>query len=229
MIHHPTKEEIESACQRLKAWVHRTPVLSSSGLNSLFGGSLFFKCENFQRAGAFKFRGAINALLQLDSRQLRQGVATHSSGNHAAALSLAASLVGTTAYIVMPENSNPVKIAATQSYGGAITFCAPTLLSREKTLETVVSQTGAIEIHPYNNLQIIAGQSTSACELFEEVSGIDQIIAPVGGGGLLSGTALASRYFSPATKVIGAEPLGADDAYRSFVSRQFIPAENPQT
>lgn len=229
MIQFPDRGQIEAAYKRVKPWVHNTPILSSSSLNSMFGGAFLFKCENFQRAGAFKFRGAINTLMQLSPEHLGQGVATHSSGNHAAALSLAARLVGTTAHIVMPENSNPVKIAATQFYGGNITFCAPTLLSRESTLEEVVRQTGAIEVHPYNNLHIIAGQATAAFEVFEEIADVDQIVAPVGGGGLLSGTALSARYFSPSTRVIAAEPLGADDAYRSFKSRQFVPSENPQT
>lgn len=229
MIQHPDKGEIEAAYRRMQPWVHYTPILSSSSLNSMFGAELLFKCENFQRAGAFKFRGAVNALMQLTPEQMRQGVATHSSGNHAAALALAARLLGTTANIVMPENSNAVKVAATQSYGGNITFCAPTLLSRETTLEKIVQQTGAIEIHPYNNLHIIEGQATAAFEVFEEITNVDQIIAPVGGGGLLSGTALSALYFSPSTRVIAAEPLGADDAYRSFKSRQFVPSENPQT
>ncbi len=229
MIQHPDKGQIEAANTRIKSWVHHTPLLSSSSLNSIFGGTLLFKCENFQRAGAFKFRGAINTLVQLDPAHLRQGVATHSSGNHAAALALAARLIGTTAHIVMPENSNRVKIAATQSYGGSITFCAPTLLSRESTLEEVIQRTNAIEIHPYNNLHIIEGQATAAFEVFEEIADVDQIIAPVGGGGLLSGTALSARYFSPHTRVIAAEPQGADDAYRSFSSQQFVPSENPQT
>ena len=229
MVRHPGKEQIEAAALRIKPWVHNTPLLTSSNLNNLFGGSLFFKCENFQKAGAFKFRGAINALMQLSPEDFKRGVATHSSGNHAAALSLAARLLGTTSHIVMPENSNAVKIAATRSYGGNITFCAPTLQARESTLVEVIERTGACEIHPYNNLHIIEGQATTAYEVFQERTDMDQIIAPVGGGGLLSGTALSARFFSPITNVIAAEPLGADDAFRSFKSKEFVPSENPQT
>jgi threonine dehydratase len=193
------------------------------------GAELFFKCENFQKVGAFKARGATNAVFSLDERETGKGVATHSSGNHAQALSWAASLRGMPAYIVMPENSSPVKISAVKDYGGIITFCKPTLAAREETLREVIAGTGAIEIHPYNNLRIIAGQATAAAELFEDVRDLDILLAPVGGGGLLSGTALSAHYFSPKTKVVAAEPEQANDAWQSFTQRKFIPSLHPDT
>lgn len=225
----PDRTTIEEAAARIAPYIHRTPVLTCNALNRMFGGELFFKCENFQKAGAFKSRGATNAIFLLSDEEIRRGVTTHSSGNHAAALALAASRRSAEAHIVMPENSNRVKIRAVESYGGRITFCKPTLEAREETLNEVVRQTGAIEIHPYNDYRIIAGQATAAKELIEQTDGLDQIIAPVGGGGLLSGTALAARYFSENIRVIAAEPAGADDAYRSFKSKTFVPSVNPQT
>jgi threonine dehydratase len=179
--------------------------------------------------GAFKARGATNAVRSLGLQELKNGVATHSSGNHAQALSWAASLAGVDAYIVMPSDSSPVKIDAVKGYGGKITFCSPTLSSRESTLKKVISDTQATEIHPYNNHMIIAGQATSALELIESVPALDLILAPVGGGGLLSGTALAASYFSKDTKVIAVEPEQADDAYRSFKSGSIVPSVNPKT
>jgi threonine dehydratase len=193
------------------------------------GASIYFKCENFQKAGAFKSRGATNAVFSIDPYDLKQGVATHSSGNHAAALARAAQLKNIPAYIVMPENSSKVKIAAVRSYGGRITFCFPTLEAREEKLNEVLNETNAFEIHPYNNYSIIAGQATAALELVQDQQALDTIIAPVGGGGLLSGTALSANYFSPASKVIAAEPVGADDAYQSFYQKRLIPSVNPDT
>jgi threonine dehydratase len=190
---------------------------------------IFFKCENFQKIGAFKARGATNAVMQLDDRVLSKGVATHSSGNHAQALSWAASLRSCKAYIVMPSNSSRVKVDAVKGYGGQITFCEPTLAARESTLVKVMNETGATEIHPYNDFRIISGQATAALELIEEIPDLDLIIAPVGGGGLLSGTALSAYYFSPNTKVIGAEPEQANDAYLSFMQKKFIPSVKPDT
>ncbi|MDY0103126.1 MAG: pyridoxal-phosphate dependent enzyme [Lentimicrobium sp.] len=225
----PDKNMITEAMERIRPFVNRTPLLSCTTINEMTGGNLFFKCENFQKAGAFKSRGATNAVFQLNSQELDKGVATHSSGNHAAALALAAKRRGTKAYIVMPEDSNKVKIRAVEGYGGIITFCEPTLQAREATLEKVISKTGAIEIHPYNNTRIIAGQATAALEIIEDVSDINLLIAPVGGGGLLSGTALAAKYFGKQTKVIASEPAHADDAYRSFKSKTFIPSVNPDT
>lgn len=225
----PTIKDILAAEKRIRPHVHRTPVLTSENLDNMFGCRLFFKCENFQKAGAFKSRGAANAVFSLDDSQLKSGVATHSSGNHAAALSRAAMLRGTDAHIVMPENSSPVKIAAVKQYGGKITFCKSDLASREETLEKVVAMTNSTEIHPYNNPVIIAGQATAAKELIEDAGAPDILIAPVGGGGLLSGTALSARYFASGTSVIAAEPEQANDAWRSFHEKKFIPSVNPDT
>ncbi len=229
MISFPTKNDILSAAKTIEPYVHRTPVLTSENLNNYFGCRLYFKCENLQKAGAFKSRGAVNAVFSLDLKSTENGVATHSSGNHAAALARAAKLRGINAHIVMPENSSAVKIAAVEHYSGKITFCKSNLASREETLQKVLKQTKAIEIHPYNNPVIIAGQATSAKEFFEDFEDLDIIMAPVGGGGLLSGTALAANYFSPITKVIAAEPEKADDAYQSFYQQKFIPSINPDT
>jgi threonine dehydratase len=220
---------ILDAAKRISPFINRTPVITSHTLNRLFDAQIFLKCENFQKVGAFKARGATNAVLSLDKGQLSCGVATHSSGNHAQALSWAASLVNSMAYIVMPDNSSKIKIAAVKDYGGIITFCEPTLVSRETTLAGILEQTGATEIHPYNNEQIIAGQATAALELIDEIKRLDIILAPVGGGGLLSGTALSVHYFLPACKVIAAEPEQANDAYLSFTNRKFIPSQNPDT
>jgi threonine dehydratase len=220
---------ILDAASRISPHIHRTPVLTSKTINSFFNTQLFLKCENFQKVGAFKARGATNAVLSLDQVQQSCGVATHSSGNHAQALSWAASLVNAKAYIVMPENSSKVKVAAVKDYGGIIRFCVPTLEARETTLQEILDQTGSTEIHPYNNEQVIAGQATAALELIDEVKDLDMILAPVGGGGLLSGTSLAVHYFLPQAKVIGAEPDQANDAYLSFTNKTFIPSLNPQT
>lgn len=225
----PDKLTITEAAERIKPLIHRTPVLRCNAIDEITGGNLFFKCENFQKAGAFKSRGATNAVFQLSESELKRGVATHSSGNHAAALALAAKRRGIQAHIVMPENSNKIKIKAVESYGGLITFCESTLQSREDTLNEVISRTGAIEIHPYNNYQIIAGQASAALEMIEDFPDLNLIIAPVGGGGLLSGTALAARYFGNHTRVIAAEPERADDAYRSFLSKTFVPSVTPDT
>ncbi len=225
----PGRDDILSAAERIRPYLHRTPVLTCSAIDDITAATVFFKCENFQKAGAFKSRGATNAVFSIDPYDLKLGVATHSSGNHAAALARAAMLKHIPAYIVMPENSSKVKIAAVKTYGGRITFCQPTLEAREEKLNEVLNETNAFEIHPYNNFLIIAGQATAALELIEDQAGLDYIIAPVGGGGLLSGTALAAHYFSPATKVIAAEPSGADDAYQSFYQKKFIPSTEPDT
>ncbi|MDO9257926.1 MAG: pyridoxal-phosphate dependent enzyme [Bacteroidales bacterium] len=227
--HEPGKEEIISAAERIRPYIHRTPVLTCSAIDEISGASIFFKCENLQKAGAFKSRGAVNAVFSYDSYDIKQGVATHSSGNHAAALARAAQLKHIPAYIVMPENSSKVKVAAVKNYGGKITFCQPTLEAREEKLNEVLNETNAFEIHPYNNYAVITGQATAALELIEDYPNLDTIIAPVGGGGLLSGTALATHYFSPNTKVIAAEPTGADDAYQSFYQKKLIPSVNPDT
>ncbi len=225
----PDYNTIQQAAKRIKRYIHRTPVYKSDNLNHLVKAEVYFKCENLQKAGAFKSRGAVNAVFSLTEKEIEKGVCTHSSGNHAAALSRAARLRKSNAHIVMPRNSSKVKIAAVKNYGGKITFCEPNLESRESTLAEVKIRTGAIEVHPYNNFTIIAGQATAAKELIEEVGDLNIMMAPVGGGGLLSGTALSTHFISPNTKVIAGEPAGADDAYQSFHQNKFIPSVNPNT
>ena len=214
-----TDEDILHAADLIRPLIHRTPVLTSRSLNQMTGKHLFFKCENFQKVGAFKARGATNTIFSIAQDELSEGVATHSSGNHAQALSWAASLKNIPAFIVMPGNSSKVKVEAVRSYGGIITFCEPTLIAREETLAQVLQQTGAIEIHPYNDTRIIAGQATAALELLQEAGDLDLILTPVGGGGLLSGTSLSAHYFFPKTDVIGVEPEQANDAYLSFTQK----------
>jgi len=225
----PNSEIISFVHNRITPFIHHTSILTSKSINHMVNAKLFFKPENFQKVGAFKFRGATNAVLSLTDHEICRGVATHSSGNHAQALALAAKMRNMPAYIVMPENSSPVKVKAVEGYGGKITFCKPTLLAREETLENVISKTGAAEIHPYNDYRVIAGQATAAKELIEDTSDLDIIMAPVGGGGLLSGTALSSNYFSPKTVVVAAEPEKASDAFESFYQKKFIPSVNPST
>ncbi|MFC2138938.1 pyridoxal-phosphate dependent enzyme [Bacteroidota bacterium] len=225
----PTYPEIQVAHNRIKPFIHQTPVVTSESLNNITGCNLYFKCENFQKVGAFKYRGATNALQTLPISKIQNGVATHSSGNHAQALSLAAKVRGIKAYIVMPKNSKKVKVNAVKGYGGDIIFCEPTLQSREETLEKVVNETGATFIHPYHNFNVICGQGTAAIEFINEVNNLDIIIAPVGGGGLLSGTAITVKNLKPKINVIAAEPKNADDAYRSFYSKKLVPSLNPTT
>lgn len=225
----PEFKNIEEAHERIKPFVHRTPVLSSSTLNRIMNCELHFKCENLQKVGAFKFRGACNAVFSLTDAEAAKGVCTHSSGNHAAALAMAASMRGIPAYIVMPKNAPSIKKQAVQSYGGQITFCEPTLEARETTLAKIAAETGAIEIHPYSNFNVICGQGTAAKELIEEAGPFDVIMCPVGGGGLLSGTAITTRALNPKALVIAAEPEGADDAFRSFHEHKLIPSINPKT
>lgn len=229
MIEIPQLIDILEAHSRIQPYINHTPVLTSSYLNNCIEGELLLKCENFQKAGAFKSRGACNIVFQLNEEEARRGVATHSSGNHAAAIARAAGLRGITSYIVMPSNSSKSKIEATRSYGGKITFCEPNLASRETTLQKVIEETGAIEVHSYDDKRIICGQATAALELMQECPGLDIVMAPVGGGGLLSGTALAVKYNSPGTLVYGAEPEQANDAFRSFSSKSFVPSINPDT
>ena len=225
----PTISEIRQAAERIRPYTHRTPVLTCTGINRICGGEIFFKCENFQKAGAFKIRGATNALFCLEQKQALHGAATHSSGNHGAALALASTWRGIKAYVVMPENAPVVKQHAVTEYGAEIIFCKPTLEAREETLADVVARTGAVFIHPYNDYRVISGQGTAALELCEDIPSIDTVVTPVGGGGLLSGTALAVSAFSPDTQIIGAEPEKADDAYRSLHAGRIIPANNPVT
>ena len=225
----PTLEQIRQAADRIKPYIHRTPVLTCRTIDDMVEAEIYFKCENFQKAGAFKFRGATNTVFSLTEEEAANGVATHSSGNHAAALSLAARTRGVRAYVVMPRTAPQVKKDAVAGYGAQITFCEPTLAAREQTLAKVVEATGAAIVHPYNDYRIIAGQATAALELMEEMADLDVIMTPIGGGGLACGTVLYVKYTNPKTKVIAAEPMGADDAYRSFQSGRLIPSENPKT
>src|SRR5215469_4003923 len=220
---------IEDARERIAGKVNVTPVLTSSTLDGLSGARLYFKCENFQKAGAFKARGATNAVFALPDAQAARGVATHSSGNHAAALARAARLRGIRAYVVMPDNTPQAKRAAVARYGAQITWCAPTLAARESSARQVVAATGATLVHPYDDLAVMAGQATAAVELLSQVSGLDVILCPVGGGGLLSGTAVAAKTLKPDVRVIGVEPAGADDAARSFRAGTILPSTNPNT
>ncbi len=224
-----TKEAIIAAHERIQSLIHRTPVLSSEGIDALVGCSVFFKCENFQKVGAFKMRGAANAVMQLSDAERAKGVATHSSGNHAAALARAATKLGIKSYIVMPSNAPEIKKKAVKSYGGEIIECEPNLQARETTLQSVVDRTGATFIHPYDNEAVITGQATCAKELIEDVADLDIIMSPVGGGGLLSGTALSTHYWAPSATVIAGEPTGADDAARSIAAGEIIPMVGPQT
>lgn len=229
MMTDPTAQHIREASERIRRYIHRTPVFTSDTLNRMFETELFFKCENFQKAGVFKIRGATNAVFTLSDEEAARGVVTHSSGNHAAALALAARWRGVTAHVVMPRNAPRVKSDAATGYGAQITFCEPTLEAREETMGDIVRHTGAHVVHPYNDHRIIAGQGTAALELCEDITDLDIVIAPVGGGGLLSGSAIAVSSMSPHTDTYGAEPAGADDACRSFHAGYIIPSEHPVT
>ena len=213
-----TKQSILEAQQRIRPYIHETPVLTNSTIDGIAGTELFFKCENFQKIGAFKIRGGMNAVLSLSKEKLRNGVATHSSGNHAQAIAFAAREVGAKAYIVMPNNSPRVKVEAVKGYGGEIIFCEPNQQARETALQEIVDKNGAEFIHPYNDYRVINGQATCALELHEQAGGLDCIITPVGGGGLLSGTLMAVHFFFPSTAVYAAEPEGAADAVLSIKS-----------
>jgi threonine dehydratase len=225
----PTLTDIRNAAERIRPYAHCTPILTCASLDRQVGAQVFMKCENLQKVGAFKFRGACNAVFSLTDEEAAHGVATHSSGNHAQAVALAARLRGIPAYIVMPENAPAVKKAAVAGYGGQITFCEPTLQAREATTEQIIKETDATIVHPYNDYHVIVGQGTAALELLEEFPDLNVIITPVGGGGLLSGTAIAAKGISPNIRVIAAEPEMADDAYRSLQAGHIIPSENPKT
>ncbi|MCM4157763.1 pyridoxal-phosphate dependent enzyme [Gramella sp. AN32] len=212
------KEDLEKVYQKVKPFVHRTPVLTSHLMDEIAGCHLFFKCENFQKMGAFKMRGAINAILNLSEEQKKKGVVTHSSGNFAQALSLAAKNLGIPAYIVMPNSAPQVKKAAVKTYGGKITECEPTLEAREKAATKIQQETGATFLHPSNNLDVILGQGTSAYELLQEQPDLDFVVTPVGGGGLIAGTALAVKHFGKNCKCVAGEPKATDDAFRSMQS-----------
>lgn len=229
----PTPADLQQARQRILPHAHRTPVFTSRFINERAGASVFFKCENFQRVGAFKFRGACNAVMSLSDEEASRGVATHSSGNHAQALALAARLRKIPAYVVMPHGSPAVKRAAVEGYGAQIHFCEPTLSARETTLQSIVSQTGAHFVHPYNDARVIAGQGTAALELLEEIPNLCTITAPVGGGGLISGCALAANAHNgnseKKVRVFGVEPEAADDARRSLLEGRIVPSGDPKT
>lgn len=225
----PSLREIKIAHERIRKYIHNTAILSSQLINQICDANIFFKCENFQKVGAFKMRGATNAIFSLSEEDANKGVATHSSGNHAQALALAAKRRGIKSYVVMPKNSPQVKVNAVRDYGAKITFCEPNLQARENGLKKIIGKTGATFIHPYDNFDVICGQGTAALEILEKIPSPDMILAPVGGGGLLSGTAIATSSISSNTKIIAAEPAAADDAFRSFKSGKLIPQTDPQT
>ncbi len=225
----PNFADIRAAKARISSFVNATPLLTNKTINNISGAEIHFKCENFQKVGAFKFRGACNAVFSLNQDEACKGVATHSSGNHAQALALAAKMRGIPATIVMPDNSPQVKKDAVAGYGADIVFCEPTLEARESTLDKVIEDKGHTFIHPYDNYNVICGQGTATLEIMESAHDFDCIIAPVGGGGLLSGTALAAKSIKPGIKVYAAEPEGADDAFRSFAADKIIPSINPNT
>jgi threonine dehydratase len=225
----PDFQNVLDAAQRIAGCVHRTPVLTSRTLNRMTGAELFFKCENLQRVGAFKTRGACNAVLTLTGEQARRGVATHSSGNHGAALAYAAGLRGISSIVVMPDTAPPVKRAAVAGYGARIVICGSHPGDRERVMRAIIAETGATFVHPSNDARVIAGQGTAALELLAAVPDLDVVMAPVGGGGLLAGTALAVAGRSPGTRTIAVEPEMADDAYRSFRDGRLYPSENPRT
>jgi threonine dehydratase len=213
-----TKAAIEAAATRIGTYIHNTPIMTCKSINALYGLDLYFKCENFQKIGAFKIRGGMNASLQLTKEQLEKGVATHSSGNHAQALAFAAKMLGIKAYIVMPESSPQVKVNAVKGYGAEVTICASNQAARESTLQGIVDKTGATFIHPYDNDEVITGQATCVKEIIEAMPDVDIVMTPVGGGGLLSGTCLGAHYFKPGLKVYAGEPEGAADAVLSIQS-----------
>ena len=222
-------DDIRAAAGRIKSVGHRTPILTSQTLDKMAGRKLFFKCENFQKVGAFKLRGGWNAVSMLSDEEAAKGVCTHSSGNHAQALAFSAMKRGIASYIVMPNNVPDVKLDAVKGYGANITLCEPTLEARKTTLDEIVKKTGAHVVHPFNNPNVIAGQGTAALEMIEDLGELDAIIAPIGGGGLMSGTCVTTRSLLPEAKLFGAEPTGADDAYRSLKEGKIIPQTDPDT
>ncbi len=220
-------ESVQAAARRIEPFINRTPVITSEKLDAIAGCSLFFKCENLQKAGAFKSRGAVNAVMSLGTSALAKGVATHSSGNHGAALARAAGLRNSAAYIVVPNNAKQVKQDAIRSYGGEVILCEPTLEAREARLKEVVQDTGATFVHPYEQDEIIAGQGTAALEFVQQVDELDVVVVPVGGGGLLAGSSLVAAF--EGIRIIGAEPEGADDAFRSLETGQLVLSHTPNT
>jgi threonine dehydratase len=225
----PDIEAIRAAHRRISPRIHRTPVITSESLDEMAGARLFFKCENLQKTGSFKIRGATNAVFSLTDEEAKRGVVAPSSGNHAAALALAAHWRGIPAWIVMPSNSSAVKMRAVEAYGGKITLCEPNIASREATAAAIMQQTGAHLVHPYNDVRVIAGQGTAALELLEQAPDLDFIVTPASGGGLLSGTAIAAKSLRPGIRVVGSEPRNADDAYRSLASGKIEPGSPNET
>ena len=228
-MYSPTFDDVKTAHERIKPYINRTPVLTSDYLNELTGAELFFKCENFQTPGAFKVRGASNAVFGLDDEQAKMGVATHSSGNHASCLSYAASLRGIPCNVVMPSTAPQAKKDTVARYGGVITECEPSTSAREETFAKVQAATGGDFVHPYNDPRVIAGQATCAREFIEQTDGVDIIMAPIGGGGMISGTCLTISNIAPEIQIIAAEPEQADDAYRSFKAGYIIADDAPKT
>ena len=224
-----TYNDIEKAHQRISDHIHNTPILTSDSLDNELGSNLFFKCENFQKTGSFKIRGATNSILQLNDTEIKNGIITTSSGNHGAAVAFIADKIGTSCKIIMPNNTPKNKIENVQRYGGKIFYCEPNIKSREDTLEKMIQKSGGSIIHPYNDEKIIAGQGTAAKELIEKVPDLDAIICPVSGGGLLSGTLLAAKNLKPGIKVFGAEPENADDTYRSILNNKIMSNETTDT
>jgi len=225
----PERKDIIEVHKRISRYIHQTPILTSKAIDQIAGCEIKFKCENFQKIGAFKARGAVNATLSLTHKQRRNGIATHSSGNHAQAIAYAASICNINAYIVMPENAPQIKINAVRGYGARIFFCEPTLKARESTIEKVIEETSAYFVHPYNDYNVIAGQATASLEIYNQFPDLDYVITPVGGGGLLSGTVLSTQYFSPDTEVLAGEPTGADDAFQTLKKGVIVPSVNPDT
>jgi threonine dehydratase len=225
----PTLDTIRAAHERIRPYVHRTPILTCGAINEMVGGELFFKCDNFQKCGAFKIRGATNAVFSLSADEARRGVVTHSSGNHAAALSLAGKWRGIAVHVVMPSNAPAIKQAAVRGYGGQITLCEPTLAAREGTAAAVRQRTGATLVHPYDDYRIIAGQGTAALEFLEAEPQLDVLLTPVGGGGLLAGTLLAAKALKPGIRVVAAEPAQVDDAFRSWKAGRIVGNERSET
>ena len=223
------KEDIIESHNRISKWIHRTPILQSSSINKIAGAEIYFKCENFQKIGAFKMRGALNAVMSTKKQNLKKGFVTHSSGNHAQAVALSSNIANTKAYIVMPKGAPKIKIKAVRGYGAEVTLCENNEDSRVRTCNKIIKETGANFIHPFDNDDVILGQSTCAKEIYEELPDLDYIISPVGGGGLASGTILSTKFFSENTKVVLAEPQKAKDAYESFINKRLIPVSNPNT
>lgn len=224
-----TYNDIEKAHQRISDHIHNTPILTSDSLDNELGSNLFFKCENFQKTGSFKIRGATNSILQLNDTEIKNGIVTTSSGNHGAAVAFIADKIGTSSKIIMPNNTPKNKVENVQRYGGEIFYCEPNIKSREDALEKMIQKSGGSIIHPYNDEKIIAGQGTAAKELIEKVPDLDAIICPVSGGGLLSGTLLAAKNLKPGIKVFGAEPENADDTYRSILNNKIMSNETTDT